>query len=142
MMPDISGLELIDILKADLRLSSIPILLCTANNYLSEHEIEKATDICYKPFEIDDLLGKVSQMLSCCKNNIGKMLIIEDVDDEDPLHFESKQLMKAANCDRQTIQILEENGYQVVSKKTEFSAISNRKHLTSIYTACCVKKSR
>ena len=70
MMPDISGLEVMDSIKTDGKLSEIPILLCTANQYICKENAGKANDICYKPFDINELLVKIN-LLSPCRKNVG-----------------------------------------------------------------------
>ena len=64
MMPDISGLEVIKRLKANCRLPSIPTMLLTANSAIAKKEVLAADELCYKPFNLDYLLSKVSRLLS------------------------------------------------------------------------------
>lgn len=68
MMPDISGLEVIQHLKDSSRLSNIPTLLLTANVELRQQDASDADELCYKPFNIHDILDKISSLLSSGKN--------------------------------------------------------------------------
>ena len=63
MMPDMSGLDLIEILKKDGNLRNIPILLLTANIKLGKEDVTNADEVCHKPFEIDNLLIKIKSLL-------------------------------------------------------------------------------
>ena len=64
MMPDLSGLEVIQRLKESRRLSSIPTLLLTANANLERQDALNADEVCYKPFNIGNILNKISSLLS------------------------------------------------------------------------------
>ena len=65
MMPDISGLEVIQRLKANRKLPYIPIMLLTANvDLFREEAIAVCDELFYKPFDIEHLLSKVKLMLS------------------------------------------------------------------------------
>lgn len=68
MMPDISGLEVIQHLKDSHWLSDIPTLLLTANAELRHKDASDADELCYKPFNIHDILDKISSLLSSGKN--------------------------------------------------------------------------
>ena len=78
MMPDMSGLEVIACLKASDKFAHIPILLCTAHRYLDREDISKADDICYKPFNLDDLISKVEYLIACCLTATSSALLIND----------------------------------------------------------------
>ena len=64
MMPDLSGLEVIQRLKKSRRLSDIPTLLLTANANLKRQDAPDADEVCYKPFNIGNILDKISSLLS------------------------------------------------------------------------------
>ena len=68
MMPDMSGLEVMDSIKTDDKLSEIPILLCTANQYICKENAGEANDICHKPFDINEMLVKIDSLSPCRKN--------------------------------------------------------------------------
>ena len=68
MMPDLSGAEVIDQIKADDKLAKIPIILCTANKRISKEQIKGIVDICYKPFDIEDMVTRVGTFIECCQN--------------------------------------------------------------------------
>ena len=70
MMPDISGLEVIDKLDRDDRLSDIPTLLLTANTELNPRAALGANDICYKPFDIENIVTKIKSILSFDRKQI------------------------------------------------------------------------
>lgn len=63
MMPDMSGLDVIARLDGDYRLSNIPTLLLTANAELNPHEAYSASEIFYKPFDIENIVDKIKSML-------------------------------------------------------------------------------
>ena len=74
MMPDISGLEVIQSLKSKCHLSSIPIILLTANSSLKPTDVKDVDAVCYKPFDLNNILEKIkllmttngSQLISSC----------------------------------------------------------------------------
>ena len=69
MMPDMSGAEVIKRMKASRKLAEIPIILCTANRRILKKDIKGIVDICYKPFDIDDMITRVNSSLKCCQDN-------------------------------------------------------------------------
>ena len=64
MMPDASGIEVARNIKQQQDYESLPILLVSAIDRLQERQLNysKASDILYKPFNLDDLVDKVSQL--------------------------------------------------------------------------------
>lgn len=64
MMPDMSGLEVIKHLKNSRCSSNIPTLLLTANADLRQKDALDADELCYKPFNIHNILRKISSLLS------------------------------------------------------------------------------
>ena len=64
MMPDLSGLEVIEHLKQSSRLSNIPTLLLTANANLQRKDAPDADELCYKPFRINNILNKIALLIS------------------------------------------------------------------------------
>ena len=67
MMPDMSGAEVIEHLKANCKLAEIPIILCTANKSISKEDVRGIVDICYKPFDIGEMIVRVSSFVKCCQ---------------------------------------------------------------------------
>lgn len=66
MMPDVSGIEVARSIKQQQNYESLPILLVSAVDRLQERQLNysKASDILYKPFNLDDLVSKVSQLIA------------------------------------------------------------------------------
>ena len=64
MMPGISGIEVARSIKQQQDYESLPILLVSAIDRLQEQQLDysKASDILYKPFNLDDLVDKVGQL--------------------------------------------------------------------------------
>lgn len=63
MMPDISGLEVIQHLKSKCQISNIPVILLTANIDLKLKDAKDIDALCYKPFEIGSILDIVQSLL-------------------------------------------------------------------------------
>lgn len=64
MLTDGNGIEVCDVLKANKRTNDIPILMMSAHSYA--HDIKQkcdAEDFISKPFDIDDLVGRVGRYL-------------------------------------------------------------------------------
>ena len=61
MMPEMNGYEIIDYLRNHQSLSSIPIILMTANSNVSRQEAKNAgaNGIVYKPFNLEQFIRKV-----------------------------------------------------------------------------------
>lgn len=74
MMPDISGLEVVRRLKNNCRWSSIPILLLTANANLDNKDVQDVNALCYKPYDINDLLLKIKSLLECKRLEYQKVM--------------------------------------------------------------------
>ena len=68
MMPDMSGAEVIKYIKADGELAKIPIILCTANKRILKEHVRGIVDICYKPFDIEDMVARVGSFIECCQD--------------------------------------------------------------------------
>lgn len=77
MMPDMSGAEVIEHIKASGKLAEIPIILCTANKRILKEEIKGIVDICYKPFDIDDMITRVNSFLECCQDRHNPTALID-----------------------------------------------------------------
>ena len=63
MMPDISGLEVIQHLKNKCQ-SRVPIVMLTANSSLRQEDVEGIDALCYKPFNIDRILKLIQSILT------------------------------------------------------------------------------
>ncbi|MEL6931376.1 MAG: response regulator [Cyanobacteria bacterium J06600_6] len=65
MMPGISGIEVARNIKQQQDYESLPILLISAVDRLQDRQFNysKASDILYKPFDLDDLVFKVDRLL-------------------------------------------------------------------------------
>jgi len=113
MMPDMTGFEVIDSVKAHQHLSHIPILLCTANVYINGHNFAEAIKVCHKPFDIDDMITQVHSLIACCNNAESPTFVI-DVDNSDPLYSEYQQLMSNYNDEQLTLNALQTEGYEIV----------------------------
>ena len=66
MMPDLTGFEVIEKIKLDKSLANIPILICTANKFVRQKNIENVEGICYKPINVESVLAKVNSLIACC----------------------------------------------------------------------------
>ena len=62
MMPDMTGLEVIEQIELHQHLASIPVLLCTANKFIRRDKNVKVKNICYKPIDIDNVLNQVHSL--------------------------------------------------------------------------------
>lgn len=64
MMPGSNGIELSHTIKQDLGFQSLPILLVSAIDRIKTQEMNysRANDIIYKPFDLDDLVGRVEEL--------------------------------------------------------------------------------
>ena len=63
MMPDMSGLEIIQHLKNKCYSVNIPILLLTANSEFKDAESQNVDALCYKPFNFDCILEQINSLL-------------------------------------------------------------------------------
>ena len=114
MMPDMSGLDVIANLKDNDSSAKIPILLCTAHRYLDLKDANQADNVCYKPFDIDDLLTKINNLIVCCEMPPRPTLSL-DVDARDPLHREHQELLSTWQSETSSLEILRESGYEIVN---------------------------
>lgn len=66
MMPDLDGLELTRRIRSRSELSSLPVLLVSANRELTEQQVHQsgADGIIYKPYGLDELLEQVQETIS------------------------------------------------------------------------------
>ncbi|RZJ20136.1 MAG: response regulator transcription factor [Acinetobacter sp.] len=65
MLPDGNGIEICNNLKSTAATEKIPVLLMSANTNVSMINSEsKADDFIGKPFDIDDLVGRVRKLLN------------------------------------------------------------------------------
>ena len=123
MMPDMTGLEVIDSIKSHHYLSQIPILICTANIYVNDDNVIGVQGVCHKPFEIDDILTRVHSLIACCDgkthsldNQTNTPTLVLDVDDSDPLYHEHQQLISNLNNEHPTLEALQKEGYKIVER--------------------------
>ena len=65
MMPEISGLQVSRTIKEESGYQSLPIILVSAIDRLKDEQLKssKADDIIYKPFDMDNLLLKVAELV-------------------------------------------------------------------------------
>lgn len=70
MMPDISGLEVIQRLKQRRYLPTIPLILLTANSYLQPAEVKDADAVCHKPFNLEHILKTIESAIASRNNFI------------------------------------------------------------------------
>jgi DNA-binding response OmpR family regulator len=67
MLPKVDGYWVCNFLKHDTRFSSIPVIILTAKTGEASVKLAKdcgADEYMQKPFEVDDLLSKISGLLS------------------------------------------------------------------------------
>ena len=64
MMPEINGLQVTRNIRQTPNNQSLPILLVSAIDRLNDEQLQnsKANGILYKPFDIDDLISRVSEL--------------------------------------------------------------------------------
>lgn len=64
-MPDVMGSRVCDNIRSEEKLKDLPIIIVTAHHELSEDVFKSygATDVIYKPFDDDELIGKVRRCL-------------------------------------------------------------------------------
>lgn len=65
MMPDMTGFEVIEQIKPHRHLSKIPIVICTANEFVQKKNMEEVNDVCYKPIDIEDILARINSLIAC-----------------------------------------------------------------------------
>ena len=65
MMPDMTGLEVIEHIQPHGHLANIPVLLCTANRFIHQDDVVKVDNICYKPIDINNMLTQVHTLINC-----------------------------------------------------------------------------
>ena len=70
MMPDMSGLEVIEHLKNKCQILNIPIMLLTANSDVRQEDIHDIDALCYKPFDIDSILETISSLFSSSSSEL------------------------------------------------------------------------
>ena len=88
MMPDMTGFEVIEEIRPHKHLSHIPILICTANKFIRQKNIENIEGICYKPINIEDILVQINSLISCCDGDkSNKNTVVIDVNDKNPLYL-------------------------------------------------------
>jgi len=70
MMPEMTGPELLRILREDNDLPKFPVIMVTAKQLseISPENTSQASDIILKPFQIDNLLEKVDFQLTRCQS--------------------------------------------------------------------------
>ncbi|MEO0834536.1 MAG: response regulator [Cyanobacteria bacterium J06642_3] len=66
MMPEINGLQVSQNIKQQQSYESLPILLVSALDRLRDEQIQnsQANDILYKPFDLDELIYKVDELIA------------------------------------------------------------------------------
>lgn len=81
LMPELGGMEVVQLLKNDARLMEVPIILLTAKNMI-EAKIEGlgngADDYVTKPFHFDELLARVKTLINNRKRVVMKMNLLPD----------------------------------------------------------------
>ena len=63
MMPDMTGIEVIEHIRPYQHLSGIPVLMCTANKFVQQDDIVEVKNICYKPIDIGEILTQVHSLV-------------------------------------------------------------------------------
>ena len=65
-MPDIPAFGVLDLIEADAKTRDVPVLFCTGAEQEVEAAAERlrrpATDVLFKPFDIDELLARVDRL--------------------------------------------------------------------------------
>ena len=89
MMPDMTGFEVVEHIKLYEHLSHIPIIICTANNFVCQENAEKVEGFFYKPINIDNILAQVNSLLARC-HSVNSTTLKIDVEDKDSLHLNHK----------------------------------------------------
>ena len=112
MMPDMSGIEVVKKIQVENFLAQIPVLLCTANKFVKLKNIKGVADICYKPFDLDDILTQICALIAC-ENTIKKTTLVVDADRNDPLYLEQEQLVAKYHNDLQALAALQTEGYEI-----------------------------
>lgn len=113
MMPDMSGIEVTKSLQTSQLLSQIPVLLCTANRFVKSKDIEGIADICYKPFDINDILVRIRSLINR-ERGLKTSTLVVDVDENDPLYLEHQRLVAQYGNDHTTLEVLQTEGYEIV----------------------------
>ena len=115
MMPDMSGIEVVEQIEADHHLPQIPILFCTANRYARIENVRGVADICYKPFDIDQILDCICALVAS-ENRIEGSTLVVDVDENDPLHLEHQQLITRYDDSCEALEALKSEGYEIIER--------------------------
>lgn len=67
MLPQISGFEVLRVLRSDPKLAKTPIVMCTARDTLDDVErclSSGANDYIQKPFDLKNVLGKIQKLIA------------------------------------------------------------------------------
>lgn len=114
MMPDMTGLEVIEHIRPHCHLSHIPIIICTANKHINRDDL-KIKNICYKPVDINSILMQVNSLIACC-DQIKSPTVIVDVYHNGSPHFEHQQLLSNFYDEILTRETLQRKGYEIIQK--------------------------
>lgn len=76
MMPGTNGLQLTRAIKEQSDYQSLPVILVSAIDRLKDEQLQhsKADDIIYKPFDLDDLLSRVADLVSSPTRTLGSSI--------------------------------------------------------------------
>lgn len=88
MMPDLTGFEVIEQIKPHRHLSHIPIIICTANNFVQKKNIQEVVSVIYKPIDINSTIAQINSLIACCDRTVSPTTSI-DVDEKDSLHWKN-----------------------------------------------------
>ena len=80
-LPGMSGWEVLDIIKYDLRLRNIPVHILSASDETLDAYKRGALGFLTKPISLDDLEGVFKRLNELEKQNLRSLLIVEDDDD-------------------------------------------------------------
>ena len=64
MMPDMTGLEVIEHVQPHPHLANIPILVCTANRFIHQDDFIEVKNICYKPIDINNIIKQIHSLVT------------------------------------------------------------------------------
>ena len=115
MMPDMTGIEVLKQIEPYQHLSRIPILFCTANTHIHQQDLKQIKNICYKPFDINELIAQVNSLVACC-DRIKSPTIVIEVNEKDSLFVEHQKLI-SNYCDQSsTLEVLRNQGYEIFQR--------------------------
>ena len=115
MMPGMTGAEVVERIKPFAHLAQIPIIICTANTYLKQQDLQGIANICYKPINIREMLTTVNSLVACC-DRINSSTIVLDIEQDDPLYLEHQDLLAHSHDAQITWEKLRGQGYKIYKK--------------------------